>query len=64
MSLHVHFRWGVTLVEEFSIGHCSPRRGEIFFRYWGYIGRRHRSKSFVVKNGGLWPINLFCNIMD
>ena len=26
MPLHVHFRWGVALVEEFSTGFCSPRR--------------------------------------
>ena len=64
MPLHVHFRWGVALIGEFSTGHCSPRRGEIFFRYWKYIGRRHKSKSLVVKKAVLWPINLFCNILD
>ena len=24
--LHVHFRWRVGLIGEFSTGHCSPRR--------------------------------------
>ena len=30
LSLHVHFRWGVALVGEFSTGHCSPYRGTPF----------------------------------
>ena len=30
MSLHVHLRWGVTLVGKFSIRHCSPRCGTPF----------------------------------
>ena len=38
MSLHVHFRWGVALVKEFSIGHCSPRHGEIFLGTEAPIG--------------------------
>ena len=30
MSLHVHFRWGVALVGEFSIRHCLPCCGNPF----------------------------------
>ena len=30
MSLHAHFRWGVSFVGEFSTEHFSPRREEIF----------------------------------
>ena len=30
LPLHVHFRWGVTLVGKFSTGHCLPRRGTPF----------------------------------
>ena len=59
MPLHVHFRWRVALVGKFSIGHCSPHCGEIFFRYWRYIGSRNWSRSFVVKKAGLWPIHLY-----
>ena len=29
MRLHVHFRWEVALVEEFSTKHCSPRCGTL-----------------------------------
>ena len=30
VPLHVHFRWGVALVGEFSIGHCSPCCAKMF----------------------------------
>ena len=30
MPLHMHFRWGVTLVGRLSTGLCSPRRGTPF----------------------------------
>ena len=38
MSLHVHFRWEVALVGEFSIGHYSPHRGKIFSGTGGTLG--------------------------
>ena len=34
----MHFRWGVALVGEFFIGHCSPHRGEIFLGTGGILG--------------------------
>ena len=30
MPLHMHFRWGVTLVGKLSAWLCSPRRGTLF----------------------------------
>ena len=39
MPLHMHFRWGVTLVGKLSTGLCSPRRGTPF-RYRDYPGRQ------------------------
>ena len=30
MPLHMHFRWGVTLIGKLSTGLCSPRRGTPF----------------------------------
>ena len=38
LPLHVHFRWGVALIEEFSTRHCLPRRGEIFSGTGGTLG--------------------------
>ena len=30
LPLHVHFRWGVALIGEFSTRHCSPCHGTPF----------------------------------
>ena len=54
MSLHVHFRWGVALVGEFSTGHCSHRCGTPF-RYKGCIGRWRSDKTVIMKEADMWP---------
>ena len=58
LPLHVHFRSGVALVGEFSIGHFSPRRGTPFqvqrvfrettlLRGRGFEGGRHVTLSNI-----------------
>ena len=58
VALHVHFRWGVAFVGEFSTRHCSPLRGTPFQVqevYWetvllrgrDYEGGRHVALSNI-----------------
>ena len=54
MSLHVHFRWGVALVGEFSTGHCSPHRGPPF-KYRECTGRRHSDEAMIAKEADMCP---------
>ena len=53
MPLHMHFRWGVTLVGKISTGLCSPRRGTPF-RYRDYPGRRYAVEVAFDKKAEMW----------
>ena len=42
------------MLEDFSIGHCSPRR-ETPFRCRECTGRQHSDEALIVKEADMWP---------
>ena len=58
------FRCGVARVGEFIYEALLTPSWENIFRYSRYTGSRNRSKTLVMKKVGLWPIHVFCNILD
>ena len=60
MPLHVHFRWGVTLVGKLSTGHCSPHRGTPLSGTKGLPGNETHPRPYRQRNGHTLPYFVFC----
>ena len=54
VPLHVHFRWGVALVEEFNYWALLTPSCDPPFRYREYSGRRRPLEAASEKKADMW----------